>query len=151
MNSHSANEMTPHTPSNLHTQSERKQSAPKLMFFGDPHGDLEPVIAAVEHFRPEAVVLLGDIQARQPLHVELGPILGLTDVWFIHGNHDTDTNGLPQDVLDLATQVFGAKAQAWLGKPHELLDGQTPAAFAVGGGSDKLRSMLIAIQHGGVV
>jgi hypothetical protein len=33
-----------------------------------------------------------------------------------------------QDVLDLATQVFGAAAQAWLDKPHELLDGQTPVA-----------------------
>ncbi|MGJ7524907.1 metallophosphoesterase [Variovorax sp. GB1P17] len=303
-------------------QSEHEQSKPKLMFFGDPHGDLEPVIAAVEHFRPEAIVLLGDIQARQPLHVELGPILELTEVWFIHGNHDTDTvedfdnlfesqlagrnlhgriveiagykiaglggifrskiwdprqpiekaafrssdamrrtmkreerwrdgisrkhrssifpadylqllrsgpadilvtheapaahphgwqavdelaealgvqlvvhghhherhdylaegmqsaaapfrafgvdmgshlawplesqgqiesNGLPQDLLDLAAQVFGAEAQAWLAKPHQLLDGQTPAALVAGGGSDKLRSMLIAIQHGGVV
>jgi len=56
-----------------------------------------------------------------------------------------------QDVLDLATQVFGAAAQPWLDKPHELLDGQTPAALAVGGGADRVRSILIAIQHGGVV
>jgi sugar phosphate isomerase/epimerase len=56
-----------------------------------------------------------------------------------------------QDVPDLATQVSGAAAQAWLDKPHELLDGQTPAALAVGGGADKVRSILIAIQHGGVV
>jgi predicted phosphodiesterase len=67
-------------------------SAPKLMFFGDPHGDFEPVIAAVERFRPEATVLLGDLQPRQPLHVELQPILDLTEVWFIHGNHDTDSD-----------------------------------------------------------
>jgi Icc-related predicted phosphoesterase len=292
---------------------------PALMFFGDPHGDLHPVIAAVERFRPEAIVLLGDIQAHQPLHVELGPILDLTEVWFIHGNHDTDSDadydnlwgseladrnlhgrivkiagykvaglggifrskiwdprrpieeaafqssdamrrtmkreerwrdgisrkhrssifpadyrqllrsghsdilvtheapaahphgwkvidelaenlgvqlvvhghhhrcidyvgeglmtaaapfrafgvdmgshlawpldepgpgGPLQDMLDLATQVFGAAAQAWLDKPHELLDGQTPTAFAVGGGADRVRSILIAIQHGGVV
>lgn len=292
------------------------------MFFGDPHGDLKPVIAAVERFRPEAIVLLGDIQARQPLHIELQPILDLTEVWFIHGNHDTDSDadydnlwgseladrnlhgriveiagykvaglggifrskiwdprrpveeaafvsadalrqsmrreerwrdgiarrhrstifpddylqllrsqpadilvtheapavhphgwqaidelaealgvqlvvhghhhqnidyraegmltktapfrafgvdmgshlawprslqneaGLgspPPDLLDLATQVFGAAAQAWLDKPHEWLDGQTPAAFAAGGGSGKVRSMLNAIRHGGVV
>lgn len=322
MSRHSANEMTPRISSNLHAQSERKQSAPKLMFFGDPHGDLESVVAAVERCRPEAIVLLGDIQARQPLHIELSPILDLTEVWFIHGNHDTDSDtdydnlwgsklagrnlhgrvveiagfkvaglggifrskiwdprqpftkvsfasadalrrsvrredrwrdgiarrhrssifpedylqllhshpadilvtheapaahphgwrvidelaeklgvqlvvhghhhrnidylaegmqsaaapfrafgvdmgshlgwpldsqgqiesdGLPQDLLDLAAQVFGAEAQAWLAKPHQLLDGQTPAALAAGGGSDKLRSMLIAIQHGGVV
>ena len=314
--------MNPLIPSNLHAHSGHEQSAPKLMFFGDPHGDLKPVIAAVERFRPEAIVLLGDIQARQPLHIELQPILNLTEVWFIHGNHDTDSDadhdnlwgselagrnlhgriveiagykvaglggifrskiwdprqplkeaafasvdalrrsmrpedrwrggvgrrhrssifpddyqqllrsppadilvtheapavhphgwqaidelaetlgvqlvvhghhhqsidylaegmqsaaapfrafsvdmgsylawprdphgetGLrspPQDVLDLAVQVFGAEAQTWLDKPHELLDGQTPAAFAAGGGSDKVRSMLNAIQHGGVV
>ena len=59
--------------------------------------------------------------------------------------------GPPQDLLGLATQVFGADAQAWLEKPHELLDGQTPVAFAVAGGSDKVRSMLNAIQYGGVV
>jgi Icc-related predicted phosphoesterase len=296
-------------------------SAPKLMFFGDPHGDFEPVIAAVERFRPEAIVLLGDLQPRQPLHIELQPILDRTGVWFIHGNHDTDSDadydhlwgseladrnlhgrivsiagyrvaglggifrskiwdprrpieeasffsadalrrsmrpeerwrdgiarrhrstifpedyqqllqcppadilvtheapaahphgwraidelaetlgvqlgvhghhhqsidylaegmitaaapfrvfgidkgshlawprdllkesgrvGPPEDLLDLAAQVFGAQAHTWLDKPHEKLDGQTPAAFAAGGGSDKVRSILNAIQHGGV-
>lgn len=291
------------------------------MFFGDPHGDLEPVIAAVEHFRPEAIVLLGDIQARRPLHLELQAILGLTEVWFIHGNHDTDSDadydnlwgsevadrnlharvveiagykvaglggifrskvwdprrpaaqasfasaaalresmraaerwrggiarrhrstifpddyrdlltgpfadilvtheapaahphgwravdelaetlgvqlvvhghhhqnidyfaegmqtaaapfrtfgvdmgshlawprashedtllgGPPQDLLVLATQVFGAAAQSWLNKPHERFDGQTPAAFAGGGGLERVRMVLNTIQHGGV-
>jgi len=314
--------MNPLIPSNLQAHSGHEQSAPKLMFFGDPHGDLEPVIAAVERFRPKAIVLLGDIQARQPLHIELGPILDLTEVWFIHGNHDTDSDadydnlwgseladrnlhgriveiagykvaglggifrskvwdprrpvkeaafasadalcramrpearwrdgiarrhrstifpddyqqllrnppadilatheapaahshgwraidelaerlgvqlvvhghhhqsidylaeGLmsaaapfrafgidmgshlawprdplretgperpPQDLLDLAAQVFGSEAQVWLNKPHEWLDGQTPAAFAAAGGPDKVRSILNAIQHGGVV
>ncbi|MGJ7572602.1 metallophosphoesterase [Variovorax sp. RB2P76] len=311
--------MKPLISSDLHARSEHDQSKPKLMFFGDPHGDLDPVIAAVEHFQPEAIVLLGDIQARRPLHVELRPILDLTEIWFIHGNHDTDSDadydnlwgselatrnlhgriveiagykvaalggifrskiwdprrpieeaafqssdamrrtmkreerwrdgisrkhrssifpadyqqllqsghsdilvtheapaahahgwqvidelaeklgvqlvvhghhhrcidyvgeglmttaapfrafgvdmgshlawphdkpgpeGPLKDVLDIATQVFGAAAQAWLDKPHELLDGRTPAAFAAGGGSDKVRSLLNAIQHGGVV
>lgn len=311
--------MKPLPPSGLQAQSEHKQSTSELMFFGDPHGDLEFVITAVERFRPEAIVLLGDIQARQPLHIELSPILDRTEVYFIHGNHDTDSDadydnlwgseladrnlhgriveiagykvaGLggifrskiwdprlpieavafasqealsrstrheerwrdgvarrhrstifpdeylqllrgppadilvtheapavhphgwkaidelaetlgvrlvvhghhhqnidylaegmqtaaapfrafgidmgshlawprdetelgspPQDLLDLAAQVFGAEAQTWLDKPHQLLDGQTPAAFAAGGGSEKVRSILNAIQHGGVV
>ncbi len=302
--------MNPLIPLDLHARSALRQSAPKLMFFGDPHGDLKPVIAAVERFRPEAIVLLGDIQARQPLHVELSPILDLTEVRWIPGNHDTDSDGdfdrlfgseladrnlhgrvveisgykvaglggifrskiwdprqpikeaasasadalhrsmrreerwrdgiarrhrsticpdeyqqllrsppadilvtheapaahphgcqaideltealgvqlvvhghhhqniaegtltaaapfrafgvdmgshlawprdetglggPPQDLLDLAAQVFGAEARVWLDKPHEWLDGQTPAAFATGGGSEKVRSMLNAI------
>ena len=59
--------------------------------------------------------------------------------------------GVPQDLLELAAQVLGAEAQTWLNKPHQLLGGQTPAAFAVEGGSDKVRSMLNAIHNGGVV
>ena len=65
---------------------------PEILIFGDPHGDFVPVIAAVERLRPRAIVLLGDIQARQPLHIELRPILALTEVWFIHGNHDADSD-----------------------------------------------------------
>ncbi|RSZ44145.1 metallophosphoesterase [Variovorax sp. 3P27G3] len=311
--------MKPLISSDLHARSERERSAPKLMFFGDPHGNFDLVIAAVERLQPEAIVLLGDIQACRPLHVELRPIMDLTEIWFIPGNHDTDSDadydnlwgselatrnlhgriveiagfkvaglggifrskiwdprrpmdeaafqssdamrrtmksherwrdgisrkhrssifpdeyqrllrsgpadilvtheaptahphgwkvidelaeklgvelavhghhhqnidyvgeglmttatpfrafgvemgshltwprdepgpgGPSQDVLDLATQVFGAAAQAWLDKPHERLDGQTPATLAVEGGADRVRSMLIAIQHGGVV
>lgn len=314
--------MKPLISSDPHARPEHEQSAPKLMFFGDPHGDLEPVIVAVERLRPEAIVLLGDIQARRPLHLELQPILDRTEVWFIHGNHDTDSSleydnlwgseladrnlngrvvevagykvaglggifrskvwdprrpveeaafasadalrqamrpearwrggiarrhrssifpedyqqllrsqpadilvtheapsahphgwkvidelaealgvqlvvhghhhqntnyvsegmqtaaapfqafgvdmgshlawprdphgetglaGSPQDLLDLAAQVFGTEAQAWLDKPHAWLDGQTPAEFAARGGSKKVRSMLSAVQNGGVV
>ncbi|SFQ67517.1 Predicted phosphoesterase [Variovorax sp. OK605] len=314
--------MKPLIPLDLHERSEHNQSKPKLMFFGDPHGDLDPVIAAVERFQPEAIVLLGDIQTRRPLHIELGPILDLTEAYWIPGNHDTDSDAdydnlwgselvtrnlhgriveiagykvaglggifrskiwdprrptkeaafqsseamrrtmkreerwrdgisrkhrssifpddyqqllrggpadilvtheapsahphgwqainelaealgvqlvvhghhhqnidylaeglmtaaapfrafgvdmgshlgwpldpqketasfaLAQDLPSLATQVFGAAAQAWLNKPHRLFNGRTPAAFAAEGGSEKVRSMLIAIQHGGVV
>jgi len=64
---------------------------------------------------------------------------------------ETGLRGTPRDLLDLAAQVFGVEAQAWLDKPHEWLDGQTPAALAAGGSSDKVRSMLNAIQYGGVV
>lgn len=317
--------MTSLIPSDPHAQAADEQprhdrSKPKLMFFGDPHGDLEPVIAAVQRLRPEAIVLLGDIQARRPLHIELRLILDLTEVWYIHGNHDTDADGdydslweselaernlhgrvveiagykiaglggifrtkiwdprqpieeaafssaealrlsmrpaerwrggiarrhrssiFPEDfqqllrsgpadilasheapsahphgwraidelaetlgvqlvihghhhqtidyleeglqsaaapfrafgvdmgshlswprdprewesqgpaqeLLDRATQVFGPAAQAWLDTPHPLLDAQTPAAVAAGGGAQKVRAMLSAIQHGGV-
>ena len=67
------------------------ETRPKLIFFGDPRGDFEPIVRTILRLRPEAIVLLGDIQARQPLQLELAAVLELTEVCFIHGNHDTDT------------------------------------------------------------
>lgn len=55
------------------------------------------------------------------------------------------------DLRTLAAQVFGAEAQAWLYKPHDLLEGRTPAELAAAGESERVRSLLNAIQHGGVV
>ena len=55
------------------------------------------------------------------------------------------------ELRTLAMQVFGAKAQAWLHKPHDLLEGRTPAELAAAGDSERVRSLLNAIQHGGVV
>ena len=65
---------------------------PKLMFFGDPHGSFDFVIRCVQEQHPEAIVLLGNIQAQRPLELELASILVLTEVWWIHGNHDTDSD-----------------------------------------------------------
>jgi predicted phosphodiesterase len=62
-----------------------------IFFCGDVHGDFQHVIEEVQAHRPEAIVLMGDLQARGPLEVELCAILVHTEVWFIHGNHDTDS------------------------------------------------------------
>ncbi len=67
-------------------------SRPELLFFGDSHGDFEAVAAAVEALSPKAIVLLGDLQPLRPLHLELAAIALQTEVWFIHGNHDTDSD-----------------------------------------------------------
>ncbi len=61
-----------------------------IYFFGDVHGSFSHVIQIVLDQRPEAIVLLGDIEAQQPLEQELAPILEKTDIWWIPGNHDTD-------------------------------------------------------------
>jgi predicted phosphodiesterase len=66
-------------------------AAPALMFFGDPHGQFDFVISSVKKHRPEAIVLLGDIQPQRSLEIELAPIRSTAEVWFIHGNHDTDS------------------------------------------------------------
>jgi predicted phosphodiesterase len=63
---------------------------PNILFFGDNHSHFRHIVAAVEREKPDAIVLLGDIQAQMPLGIELAPILGRTTVRFIHGNHDTD-------------------------------------------------------------
>lgn len=63
-----------------------------IYFFGDTHGHFDHVLEIVSRDRPAAIVLLGDLQAQRPLDVELESILGMTEVWFIHGNHDTDSD-----------------------------------------------------------
>ena len=63
----------------------------RIFFCGDVHGNFKHVIEAVHEHRPEAVVFLGDLQPQRPLDQELQQILGLTEIWWIYGNHDTDS------------------------------------------------------------
>ena len=66
-------------------------SRPKLVFFGDPHGAFDFVIRIVQRYAPEAIVLLGDIQARRPLQIELAAITGATTA-----THRTASSWLPK-------------------------------------------------------
>lgn len=70
----------------------------KIFFCGDPHGRFNHIIRAVEAYRPEAIVLLGDQTAKHPLDIELAPILEKTKIYWIPGNHDSD-NELVYDNL----------------------------------------------------
>jgi predicted phosphodiesterase len=63
----------------------------RIFFCGDVHGNFPFVVQAVLVHRPAAVIFLGDLQAQRPLEQELKEILGLTEIWFIPGNHDTDS------------------------------------------------------------
>ena len=65
-------------------------TSPKILFFGDNHGQFRHIIAAVELEKPDAIVLLGDIEASRPLEVELAPILGKTQIRWVPGNHEVD-------------------------------------------------------------
>jgi predicted phosphodiesterase len=60
----------------------------RVLFAGDPHGDFNPLIAAVHLYKPKAVVLLGDYDLEMPLEFYLKDIVGLTEIWWIAGNHD---------------------------------------------------------------
>ncbi len=62
----------------------------RILFAGDPHGDFEPLIAAVLTYHPEAVVLLGDYELKKPLEDYLKVIKNKTRIWWIPGNHDFD-------------------------------------------------------------
>ena len=62
-----------------------------ILLLGDNHGHFDHIIEAVQQHRPEAIIFLGDIEAQRPLEQELAQIMGLTEVWWIPGNHDTDS------------------------------------------------------------
>lgn len=60
-----------------------------ILYCGDPHGQFSHIIDAATELNASAVIILGDLEPKRPLHIELEAIL--ERVWFIHGNHDTDT------------------------------------------------------------
>lgn len=64
-----------------------------VLFCGDPHGKFRSIIDAAGHSKASAVVLLGDMEPRQPLHVEVAPLLARqVPVCWIPGNHDADSD-----------------------------------------------------------
>ena len=75
-------------------------SSPNVLFFGDNHGHFRHIIAAVEREKPDAIVLLGDIEASQPLEIELAPIIGKTTIRLIHGNHDVDSDFVYRNLFE---------------------------------------------------
>ena len=62
-----------------------------ILMFGDTHGQFRHVLPIVKQERPDAIIFLGDLEPQRPLEVELADVLKLTEVWFIHGNHDVDS------------------------------------------------------------
>lgn len=69
-----------------------------VLYCGDPHGQFRHIIKAATELHACAVVLLGDMEPARPLHLELEPILD--KVWFIHGNHDTDSDAHFENIWD---------------------------------------------------
>jgi predicted phosphodiesterase len=61
-----------------------------VLYCGDPHGEFGHILRAAEQLDASAVVLLGDLEPMRLLHEELASIA--SKVWFIHGNHDTDSD-----------------------------------------------------------
>ena len=67
---------------------------PHIAFYGDPHGDFEPLLDVVS-FGPKitAVVILGDFDLERPLREELHAVFASQiSVFWVPGNHDTDNS-----------------------------------------------------------
>ena len=68
-----------------------------ILFLGDNHGNFDHIAPAIvsenDAGRPvDAVIFLGDIEAKRSFENEIAPILALgVEVYWIQGNHDTDT------------------------------------------------------------
>jgi len=62
-----------------------------IWFAGDNHSRFRHIIDVVRRHRPSAIVLLGDVQAKRPLHDELAEILSIAQIFWIPGNHDSDS------------------------------------------------------------
>lgn len=70
-----------------------------VLYCGDPHGSFRHIIEAAGHTRASAVVLLGDLEPSRALHEELAPLANSgTELYFIHGNHDADSDVLAERV-----------------------------------------------------
>jgi predicted phosphodiesterase len=65
----------------------------RILFAGDPHGNFRPLIVAAHKYQPEAVILLGDYDLDRPLESCLEELVGLTEIWWIAGNHDFESPG----------------------------------------------------------
>ncbi|MCX7098437.1 MAG: metallophosphoesterase [Methylococcales bacterium] len=78
----------------------------RILFAGDPHGNFKPIIAAAQKYQPEAVILLGDYDLEMPLEDCLAEIIGVTDIWWIAGNHDFET---PSKYHNLFNSAFSDK------------------------------------------
>jgi len=145
----------------------------RIFFCGDPHGRFAHIVDAVKAHRPTAVVLLGDLQAQRPLEQEFASILTMTEVWWIHGNHDTDSDadydnlfgsalidrnlhGRIVDVAGMRIAGLGGvfRGQVWMPPAPEKFE--TPASYMAhcgkgnlwrGGLSRKHRSSIFSVDY----
>lgn len=62
-----------------------------ILFYGDPHGEWRPLYEAAAEMRPEAVIVLGDMDLDRPFEEAVAPVpaIGLPVFW-IPGNHEGD-------------------------------------------------------------
>lgn len=72
----------------------KKQELPEIFFCGDPHGEFSQILSAARDYKPAAMVILGDLQPSKPLEEVLAEAMAFTEIWWIPGNHDTDSDAI---------------------------------------------------------
>lgn len=64
-----------------------------ILYCGDPHGQFHHIIDAAAITDACAVVMLGDLEPQEPLHLAISPLVAHgVPIYFIHGNHDADSD-----------------------------------------------------------
>lgn len=62
-----------------------------ILMLGDVHGYFKHVLPIVQKLKPAAIIFLGDMDLDRPFEHEVAEVMKLTELYFIHGNHDTDS------------------------------------------------------------
>lgn len=62
-----------------------------IFLCGDPHGEFTHILSAIDQYHPKAVLILGDLVPSCSLD-EIFKNVKDTEVYWIPGNHDTDTD-----------------------------------------------------------
>jgi len=115
------------TSGGIHMMAPARPTKPVILYCGDPHGEFRHIIEAANRTNAAAIVLLGDMEARRPLHLELAPLIERAKpivCHFIHGNHDADTDVLWGNVWD--SQIANQNVD---GRVVELPNGQRLAGL----------------------
>lgn len=77
-----------------HRKSNSAKVLPRIFFCGDPHGVFDQINEAARLHKPDALVILGDMQPPAPLEQVLEEALRYAPVWWIPGNHDSDSDDI---------------------------------------------------------
>ena len=79
----------------------------ELLFCGDPHAGFRHIVELAGRLRPQAVILLGDMEPPRALQDEMVSLTRAGVPWyFIAGNHDADSDVLAERVWNAGTEPF---------------------------------------------
>lgn len=132
-----------------------------IWFIGDVHGRFDHVLRLVRLHQPDAIVFLGDLECELPLDKLLRPIMDLTEIWFIHGNHDSDRPAYWHNLYgnSLSKRSLHGKVVEITGQRVAGLGGTFEAVAWLPGSPDKglqnyqdfLHSLELRPQHADIV